>query len=158
MPPALQDMFKQFGPDPQQAFSLVAAAFSASAYSGPLPSPQHLREYEEVLPGSADRILKMAEGQAQHRQDLEKTAVDGGNRRSWWGLWLGFAISLVVLGLSAGLILAGAPVAGTILGSVDLVALATVFVVGRSEQRRERVEKDQGSHFPTPTGPPPVSN
>jgi len=32
-------------------------------------------------------------------------------------------------------------VEGTILGSVDLVALATVFVVGRAEQRQEREEK-----------------
>jgi uncharacterized membrane protein len=100
----------------------------------------------------------MAEDQAKHRQEIEKVAVKGGSRRSWWGLWLGFTISMVVLGLSAGLILAGYQVAGSVLGSVDLVSLATVFVIGQSEQRRERVAKDQATHLPT--GPPqlPESN
>jgi uncharacterized membrane protein len=138
-----------------EAVSMFSAAFSASAYSGPLPSPEHLREYEDVLPGPADRILKMAEKQSDHRQEIEKVAVKGGNSRSWWGLWLGFAISVLVLGLSAGLVLAGYQVAGTVLGSVDLVALASVFVIGRADQRKERVAKDQVTHtaLPAPPGP-----
>jgi uncharacterized membrane protein len=139
-----------------EAVSMFSAAFSASAYSGPLPSPEHLREYEDVLAGSADRILKMAEKQSDHRQEIEKIAVKGGSSRSWWGLWLGFAISVLVLGLSAGLVLSGYQVAGTVLGSVDLVALASVFVIGRTDQRRERVAKDQATH--TPLSPPPTPN
>ena len=113
-----------------------------------------MRAYEDVLPGSADRILKMAEDQAHHRQGLEKTAVDGGSRRSWWGLFLGFAISVVFIGASLWLVLKGHAVAGTVLGSLDLVALASVFVIGRSDQRRERVQKDAASHVPLPSLPP----
>jgi uncharacterized membrane protein len=113
-----------------------------------------MRAYEDILPGSADRILKMAEDQARHRQGLERTAVDGGSRRSWWGLFLGFGISVIVIGASVLLVLKGHTVAGTVLGSVDLVSLAAVFVIGQSGQRRERIKKDAVSHVPAPTLPP----
>lgn len=35
-----------------------------SEYSGPIPPPNIIKGYEQVLPGSADRILKMAEKQS----------------------------------------------------------------------------------------------
>jgi hypothetical protein len=92
----------------------------------------------------------MAEKQSDHRQHIEKVAVEGGNSRSWWGLWLGFAISLVVLGLSAGAIYTGHEAAGATGMSVDVVALSGVFVYGRREQRKERVEKESSSHLPAP--------
>jgi len=112
-----------------------------------------MRAYEEILPGSADRILKMAEGQAHHRQEMEKTAVDGGSHRSWWGLWLGFGISIIVIGASVLLVLKGHNAAGITLAGIDLVALAAVFVVGRSDQRKERVQKDAASHALPPSLP-----
>lgn len=49
----------------------------------------------------------------------------------WTGLFLGFLTTLAFLGVSAWLIDGGASVAGTILGTIDLVALVTVFVIGR---------------------------
>lgn len=47
----------------------------AQAYSGPLPVPQHFEQYEKILPGSADRILAMAEKEQQYR-------IDKGTRNS----------------------------------------------------------------------------
>jgi uncharacterized membrane protein len=113
-----------------------------------------MRAYEEILPGSADRILKMAEGQSLHRQELEKIAVAGGSSRSWWGLWLGFGISVIVIAASVLLVLKGHNAAGITLAGIDLVALAGVFVIGRAEQRKERVQKDAGSHAPSPPALP----
>jgi uncharacterized membrane protein len=46
-------------------------------HQGPLPSPEAFEKYNLVLPGAADRILKMAETQATHRQGLERFAVRG---------------------------------------------------------------------------------
>jgi len=45
-------------------------------HSGPLPPPQDFAEYEQTLPGVADRILSMAEKQAGHRQALENKAMN----------------------------------------------------------------------------------
>jgi len=43
----------------------------AAAFQGSLPLPSHLREYNEIVPGAAERILAMAEKQSVHRRDLE---------------------------------------------------------------------------------------
>jgi uncharacterized membrane protein len=110
-------------------------------FAGPLPPPDILQGYENVLPGSAERILAMAERQAAHRQYLEQKIVEDSSQRANIGMWLGFSIAIVVLAVSAALIWTGYGWQGTVLGSVDVVGLATVFVVGRAEQRRERVEK-----------------
>lgn len=41
-------------------------------FSGPLPAPEILQGYENILTGSAERIIKMTENQAHHRQNCEK--------------------------------------------------------------------------------------
>ena len=50
----------------QEEDSSSLVAFQAS-FTGPLPHPQILAMYEEVLSGSAERILTMAEAQQAHR-------------------------------------------------------------------------------------------
>jgi len=40
-------------------------------YSGPLPPSTELDQYNQILPGAAERILAMAESEAKHRHALE---------------------------------------------------------------------------------------
>lgn len=40
--------------------------------AGPLPSPQELKEYEQVSPGLASEIVAMAKDEATHRRTMEK--------------------------------------------------------------------------------------
>ena len=56
---------------PPKYREVVAKAIRVSSFSGPLPPPKMLGEYEKVLPGSADRIIKLAEDHAQHRRFWE---------------------------------------------------------------------------------------
>ena len=41
---------------------------SVETFQGPIPPPNVLEAYERLVPGAAERILKMAENQAAHRQ------------------------------------------------------------------------------------------
>lgn len=43
-------------------------------FSGPLPHPQLLAQYNQAVPNGADRIVKLTENQAQHRQSIESRA------------------------------------------------------------------------------------
>lgn len=45
-------------------------------HEGPLPPPQMLDGYERVVQGAAERIIRMAELEQLHRQQLENKAID----------------------------------------------------------------------------------
>jgi uncharacterized membrane protein len=107
------------------------------------PSPEELAQYDVILPGAADRLLKTYESQVDHRQYLEKKVVESGIGARSAGLAAGFVVAIAFLAASVYLIATGKEVAGTIIGTVDLVALVSVFVLGRSMQRAERAEKSQ---------------
>ena len=59
--------------------TLVGVETSLS-WSGPLPPPKVLEAYDRLVPGAAERIMKMAEQQSEHRRGLEKTVVEAGAR------------------------------------------------------------------------------
>jgi uncharacterized membrane protein len=45
-------------------------------FEGPIPPPAVLQGYEQILPGAAERILRMAEQQAAHRHSLELKSIN----------------------------------------------------------------------------------
>ncbi len=63
----------------------VVAGVEHFVHSGPLPDPQSLGMYEEVLPGLADRIVKMTESQVAHRHALDRRALDIVSRNTLLG-------------------------------------------------------------------------
>ena len=58
-------------PDLPQGAALVGAK-----YSGPLPLPSHFEHYDRILPGAADRILKMGELEQAARQDHQARSTN----------------------------------------------------------------------------------
>jgi uncharacterized membrane protein len=99
--------------------------------SGPaLPSPEDLKEYDAAHPGLGRQIIEMVQAEQRHLHDMERAEVSLSRR----GQLFGFIIAISFLVASAVLVALGYSVAGTIIGSVDLVALTTVFVVGRRSQ------------------------
>ena len=69
---------------------VINTGFTAESYSGPLPPPVLLRGYDEIVENGAERIFRMAEQQAAHRQELERMLLGGQDRRASRGQWLGF--------------------------------------------------------------------
>lgn len=62
-------------PEEKRTQGIIRAAVEISRFSGPLPHPEDLAKYEQILPGAADRLIRMAEQQAAHRQNLEKAVI-----------------------------------------------------------------------------------
>lgn len=116
------------------------AVFSAIQYSGPLPPAEQLQAYEEILPGAADRIIKMAEDQAFHRRTQEEKMVNSSCGDSRLGLWLGFTIGLCALVLSGTIAIFADTTLGSLLGFVSITSLVGVFVYG-SRQKRQASEE-----------------
>jgi uncharacterized membrane protein len=117
----------------------------SSMYSGPIPPPEVLAKYNEIVQGAAERILKMAENQQNHRIELEKHVIKSQQRQSSIGQL--FAIIIGIVGLFAGTyaVLQGHDIAGAALGGATLVSLVTAFLKGRSSQKddiKKKKEKD----------------
>ena len=102
--------------------------------SGPIPLPSIMRQYEETLPGSADRILKMAENQSEHRQWMEKKRLSFSNREVHLGQVFGFAIGVIAIITGGYTALNGAPIPGGFIGTAGVVGLVSVFVIGSSRK------------------------
>jgi uncharacterized membrane protein len=110
---------------------------------GPIPPPAHLEQYEHILPGSADRILSMAERQSAHRQVLESKVIKSDIRNSLVGLIFGFIIGMT--GVTSGfyLIYLGKILEGSIFSGVTIAALVSTFIYGSQQRRKERQSKPQ---------------
>jgi uncharacterized membrane protein len=126
-------------------------------YEGPVPSPQQLAGYERVIPGLAERLITMHEGEALHRRDMERRELEGRmeTRRHVLALWsrnslLGIAaaavISLVAIG--GGIYLAATGHANHGLAAIitALAALAGTFAYGHKT-------RDLGEHEDKPQEP-----
>ena len=112
---------------------------------GPLPSPQALKEFNEVIPGAANRIIIQFEKQAEHRQHLERTVVESRSENMKRGQCFGFIIGMFGLAASAFLIWNGHELAGSFLGGIDLVGLVSVFIYGTHTQREERKQRKENA-------------
>lgn len=103
-----------------------------------MPPPEHFREYNEVLPGAAERLMALVERQQAHRHAIEGKMVDSDVRRTSLGMWMG--LTIVVLALAAGTALAwnDKQLIGGLLAGGPLVALVSVFLYGADVRRKER--------------------
>ncbi|MDW3683074.1 DUF2335 domain-containing protein [Cupriavidus sp. CV2] len=65
---------RQVAPQPNPQ---IIHATQTKLHTGPIPAPDVLHDYNVLVPGSAERIIAMAEQQAKHRQELESRSLEG---------------------------------------------------------------------------------
>jgi uncharacterized membrane protein len=107
------------------------------SFSGPLPHPEMLQRYNEIVPNGAERIMAQFEQQSAHRRALETNVLSGNSLRSWVGMIMAYTIAMTAI--VGGFVLIyfdkTFPGIGTILTAV--AGLAAVFVYGRREEREQ---------------------
>lgn len=106
----------------------------AQSYSGPIPPPNMLAEYETVQKGFADRIISMAEKEQANRHVLENKAVDGAIKKDARGQHYALFVSSCVLAGCFFLIYNGHDAAGTFFGGATLTGLTYIFISGRKKE------------------------
>lgn len=115
--------------------AIVTALTIEKIWRGPLPPPEVLKKYNDAFPNGAERIFEWTERQTTHRMDLENQAIPEELRQSRRGQFFGFFVAIAFGLISGFLIYTGHEISGAVLGTVDLVALVAVFIVGRNRQR-----------------------
>ncbi len=110
-------------------------------WSGPFPSPHVLREYNQIIPNMAERILDNFESQTKHRIEIEKEIVFSRSENMKKGQIFAFIIALCLIALSFYCVYMGYQVlAGTICGTT-ITGYASAFIYGQHTQKEERKQK-----------------
>lgn len=86
--------------------------FAAQFRSAPLPTPEEFARYEQVLPGSADRLIRQVELQSEHRRALETSVTNSNIANERRGMTIGavLAAMFIIGGFAA--VMTGHEVAG----------------------------------------------
>lgn len=118
---------------------VVQSEVRSVSYSGPLPPPEHLAIYEETAPGSAERIIAMAEREQAFQHKAQEMALENERRaidatlhltnrdlaRLDRGQWMAYSLSVLAYSLAGFFAFAkGAEVAAIVsllAGTVPLV-------------------------------------
>lgn len=102
-------------------------------FSGPMPHPRHLKDYDDILPGAAERLLSMAERNLAHNvaMDQQVLAAEIADRKL--GMILGASMfGLLIIGAFAALFVTdSAVVPGLFLGTAAIGGVVA-FIKGRN--------------------------
>jgi uncharacterized membrane protein len=130
-------MAKYRPPQNNQAPQQVVA--QSTQWSGPLPPPEVLQKFDLVITGGAERILRMAEAEQQHRISQESKGLTAGMRAHKWGQILGAAIALAaIIGAVANTYFHGGWEVSVALVSVPVLSVAQALIgVFSKEQKNE---------------------
>lgn len=135
--PVLQDL-----PEPKRSEIIKAiigiSIKRSSLFSGPIPPPEILKGYNEIIRDGAERIFEMAEKQSNHRITLEAEVIKEELRQSSRGQIFGFILGFVGLGLATALAILGHEAIAGIFGTTTLIGLVTVFVIGKKSQGKNQ--------------------
>ena len=75
----------------------VHEEITTSTYTGPLPPPEQLGQYEVILPGVAAKIVSMAETEQKHRMGWETNALDSDIKLAKRGQLFGFCAAVLCI-------------------------------------------------------------
>lgn len=102
-------------------------AMKAEMYSGPLPHPDIIRQYDEISPGAAEKIFDSFVRQNEHRIEMESRVVKDSIFRAKLGLVMSFILSLICLYIAYKLFNTDKGSYGFGLILVNIAALVSVF-------------------------------
>jgi len=100
-------------------------------FSGPLPPPAILRQYDEIQPGFAERLLRLTEDEANHRRQVTARAQRYELFETTLGQVFGLLVALAALGATVWLGVLGLETAASIVGGTTIVGLVGAFIAGR---------------------------
>jgi len=122
-------------PETGQQLGPISVFVRESWFSGPLPAPDTLGEYDGVLPGLARRIVERWEREGDHRQGMEREIVRARIRNQSRGQLIGAALAAIVLVAGIVFVATGKSTAGLVAILTPLAILVGAFVYGEVKSR-----------------------
>ncbi|MFL9904724.1 DUF2335 domain-containing protein [Paraburkholderia fungorum] len=73
----------------------VQVAMRTVTYSGPMPPPEHLAQYDKIVPGAARMILDEFQANSRHAREMELKGMSGMIGRDARAQWMAFVLVLI---------------------------------------------------------------
>lgn len=123
--------------NPEEVYALLEQTVETKSelFAGPLPHPDTLMGYKEIDISFPDRIMSMAEEDAEHHRKMEEQIIIENFNSNKRGMIFGFIISLVAIGLGAWLISIDKDVYGIAAILTPLVGIAGTFIFGKKKEQ-----------------------
>ena len=131
LPPEAVTRIARAGVDPNDP-RIQSVIAIATAYGGPIPSPEMLNAYRSVHPDLPEKIVQWTEVQMAHRHALENASAHGSERRMNMGQVFTFAGAIIGLTLAAGVGVAGNTVVGSVIAIVAVGGPTAAFILART--------------------------
>ena len=128
-PFSINDFIQRLPEDMQGEASAIFMAMEQKSFQGPLPPPEDLQGYEDVVPNAANRIITMAEENSKHRREMEKTIIEGNLNLSKRGQWIGLFLAIFFSAIAMILAFNGYEKLGTALITTTLIGALVIFVL-----------------------------
>jgi len=137
----LNQSFEKQPAEPQPAQQQLVRTELRATYSGPIPPPEMLAAYERALPGSAERIIEMAESEQKHRHSLE--SADLNTRVTLVRRGQTFAFILGFTGTLGGILIAlfDKSLAGFSVFFTSLATLAGIYFYGQKQKPSKQPQR-----------------
>ena len=117
-----------------QIVERIQAAIRQDVYRGPLPRPRDLKAYDLALPGSAERLLRMAEIQQTHNAEVERKIITAQIEDQKRGMQYGlFALVLLIANAAFFGFVGNNLVAGLFL-TAGVIGIIPTFIRGRDHR------------------------
>lgn len=129
----------------------------AELYVGPLPPPEMMREYEDILPGASERIFVQFEEQGRHRRRIEADRLQTAKWQSLLATVTGTVIAILALWIGREFVREGESAWAFALVVLTITMLCGVFVIGKYltkvelHMRSELVPNDAQPQLPPDT-------
>jgi uncharacterized membrane protein len=131
--------------DPNSGEGHAEFLIEMSRYIGPLPHPDMLAAYEEIVPGSGANIIANMLDESKHRRSMEEQTLIRADRRSLLGQC--FGLSIAIIGMAAAFLIfwfakdinaIAATIAGSVLGGASLIPLVGKFTDRQREYKKPK--------------------
>lgn len=106
-----------------------------SHFSGPLPRPEDLEKYDNIVPGAAERILQMAEKEMQHRHEEDSKLSKNVITTTYLSILAAFLCVIIISFLSFYAMHIGSPTVGGGIAVGAIAAVAGIFLAKKKKAK-----------------------
>ncbi|WP_083918367.1 DUF2335 domain-containing protein [Woodsholea maritima] len=109
---------------------IINVLHKRTQFSGPLPPPGLLQAYEEINPGSAERILKMADEDLNHQHNFHYRLLIEDSKDALLGRISGIFALILIIGASVFCGMNGLKELSLALVGTSAIGVISAFIIG----------------------------